>query len=437
MKKENLKVTESSLERLIHISLFTYLFFLIFPHTTTLREIAFWIATLCWIWLEIKTHRPLLIINKITIPLLLFVSISFVSSIIGVETLENLKRFKGEIAVPLILFLIISSGYKDKDKALSLLLAPAIAFAIYTLYVLISFAVNYDIMTFFNERLREIEIFSNYPQRSITIFPITIGIFLCIRSRYKYFLLGAALLEFFILVAYDSFTPLLSAVSVLVLGVLFAQPKTFRNGMRIVIMGFVVLFSMVILLKSDLPSFKHHKERLNKIMHLHEELKTEEGFTDRIFLWKAAIDIIKEKLLLGYGSGMKKYQHIINDVFLNKWKIERPKLYTFYQNFKDIYYPPHNLFLEIAFQSGILGLLAFLAFICLYSFQLVRMAIRSKDFNFFLILIGGTMLSFMIMGLMNNELGNMSGKIFFVVLGAGMGWIKDKESKYSTHSFVR
>jgi O-antigen ligase len=422
-----LRIGESTLQRIIHIFLSLYLFLLIFPHTTTLREIAFWITFLCWLWLRFKTHRPFLVINKVTIFLFIFILIAFISSVIGIEPLENLKRFKGEIAIPFILFLVIASEYKDKEKALSLLLAPAIAFAIYTIYVIINYTIDYEFTTFLHKKLRDIKIFDGYPQRSITLFPITIGIFLCGHNRLKYLLLVAAILEFIIIGAYDSFTPFLSAISVLVICALFAQPKMLRNGMRIVMVGFVILFSVLILLKEDIPSLKHHKERLNKIIHFQNELKTEKGFSDRILIWKASIDVIKERPLLGYGSGMKKYQYITHwDKFLNKWKKDNPRAYRVFLIYKNVFLPPHNLFLEVAFQFGILGLSIFCTFLFLYSFQLIRIAISSNDFNFFLILIGGTLLSFMIMGLMNNELGNMSGKLFFAILGVGAAWINNK-----------
>jgi len=133
---------------------------------------------------------------------------------------------------------------------------------------------------------------------------------------------------------------------------------------------------------------------------------------------------------LGYGWGMKKFTKLVQqEKFLEQWKVDKPSVYNFYTTYKGVFFPPHNLFLEIAIQSGLLGLAAFIAFIGIYLFYLIKNTIRNGSdtgYNFSVILIGGTFLSFMIMNLMSNELGNTSGKILFVVLGAGAAWIKVK-----------
>src|SRR4030067_2669795 len=100
MQKETFNTTESLWERILHISLFLYLFLLVFPHTTTPREIAFWTAFLSWVLLRLRKSEPFITlnpvrilsngVNPIIISLSIFIGIAFISSVIGMEPLENL-----------------------------------------------------------------------------------------------------------------------------------------------------------------------------------------------------------------------------------------------------------------------------------------------------------------------------------------------------------
>ncbi|MBI4697826.1 MAG: hypothetical protein HY758_02635, partial [Nitrospirae bacterium] len=237
------------LEKIIHISLSTCLIFLIFPRFTTLKDILLLTSVFCWVWLGLKHNGSFLSKDRTTISLSFFVIIAFISSVAGVEPLENLRRFKGEIIVPFLLFLIISSMYRDKVKALDLLRAPAVAFAMYTIYVLINYLLNYDVTTFLHKNIREMKIFDSYPQRSITLFPITVGIFLSMKNRSKYLLLTAAVLGFTIIAAYSSFTPLVSALSVLLLCAVFVQPEAYKIALRTSMAGIVVLIIILAMFK--------------------------------------------------------------------------------------------------------------------------------------------------------------------------------------------
>lgn len=437
MKKENLKVTESSLERLIHISLFTYLFFLIFPHTTTLREIAFWTAFICWIGLRIRKQEPLVPLNPITIPLYLFMIIAFISSVIGSEPIENLKQFKGDIAVPFILFLITATEFDSIKKIKRLLLVFLISLAIYTLLTIIE-SINYGLPYFWGETAG-----AQYPWKmeNSLIFTITLGYILLIKNkRFRYSLIAFAILEFILLTAYRSFATFLGAISVLVLWLLFVKPKKYRLWMLVFIFLFIFIFGLLFYVQKDNPAVAEYKAKFEKIVNIQEELRSDSGLTDRIALWKAAADILKDRPLLGYGWGIEKFKKLTHqEKFIEQWKIKRPYVYDLFIK-RNEFLLPHNIFIDIAIQSGLIGVVSFLVFIGVYVFYIIRIGMRSNsvvDYNFLIILIGSVILIFMITNFLNSELGKASGKIFFVVLGAGMGWIKDKESKYSTHSFVR
>ena len=429
MDNNNIDTSKPLLGRIVHIFLFLYLFLLIFPHTTTTKEIAFWIAFLCWVVLRLRKSESFMPLNPVTISLSLFMVIAFISSVIGMGPIENINRFKEELLPIFILFLITATEYRTIQKAKNLLIALVIAFAIYT-FLVIWKSFNYGLVYFLDRATRENLWLDGYAHMGIPIFSITLGMLLLMKdNRFKYFLLFFAGLEFFIIAAY-SFTPLIGVIAVLLLWAFFAKPKGYRLWMKSFIIGVIILSVFLLNIYGEHSAVKEYKTRLYSIRHPLEEIKSTSGFTDRVLLWHAAVDIIKDRPLLGYGWGMKKYTKLVQqEKFLEEWRVNKPSVYNFYTTFRGVFFPPHNLFLEIVIQSGLLGLSAFIIFIGIYLYYLFKNILRNSsdtDRNFSIILVGGTFLSFMIMNLMNNELGNVGGEIFFVVLGIGAAWINNK-----------
>ncbi len=433
MEEKILDRSITILEKILYICMFVYLFLLIFPHTVTIRGLAFWTAIPCWVALRIKRKDPFISLNPITVSLLLFVALALVSSVIGTEPLGNLRRFKGEVFPILILFLIASTEYGSIEKVKKLFIAPVASFALHSFLIIIE-SLDYGLRYYWDRGFRHNNmLLDGYGQIGITIIPITLGISLLVKnSRWKMLLLIVSLVEFCIIAPY-SFTPAVSVCSALLLFALFAQPKKIRFIMLGVISVVIVVVVLIFTVYKDNRAVTEIKDRLYFATHPIEEMNKDEGFSYRNMLWKVYMDVMKDKPVLGYGWGIKKFKKILLEKkFSDKWKTTNTHIYHFlFVQEKDKFYPPHNLFLEIGLQSGLLGLISFIIFIGIYTFYLIRSItyrIGETDRNFSIILIGGTLLSFMIMNLMNNELGNVSGEILFVALGGGAAWIKNNDS---------
>jgi O-antigen ligase len=421
----------STLESILNISFFIYLFLLIFPHTTTPKEIAFWVTFLSWALLRLKKSGPFIPLNPVIISFSLFMILAFISSITGMEPVkENIGRFKGELLTPFILFLIALTEFNNIEKARQLLSALLIAFAINTILA-IAESLNYGLSYFWDKTNREQFLWlTSYSQKGAVIFPLILGMFLFIEKKWlKYSLMVFAFAEFTILTAYRGLTVFLGVFSVLLLWAIFARPKKYRQWMITFISLFTIVFLLAAYINKENPVLSEYRLKLAKIVNIHGEFTSEGGFSNRMPAWQAAVDIIKDRPLLGYGWGMKKYTELVGqEKFLEKWKVEKPYVYEFYTVYKNVFFPPHNLFLEVALQGGLLGLGAFIIFLGAYLFYLIKSVVHNGTdtaYNFSIILIGGTLLSFMIMSLMSNELGNVSGKILFTVLGLGAARVKN------------
>ena len=424
-------VRSDNLFKLMHSSLFAYLVLLPFPHVTTIKEITFWLAVIFWLMLMPSRSQRLLPVNPITLSLTLFMAVALISSITGVEPVENLKRFKGELFIPFLLFLIASTEYGSMDK-IRMLLAPMVAaLAVYTAFMVVE-SFSWGFGYYWDESLRQqLKWLSGYAEMCITLLPLTLGYFLLMRSNLRFLVLFLMLLEFTILAAYRHIASFGGSVLVLFLGVLFIQPMVYRLWLRGFIVMIMIISAVLFYTHGDNMAVAEYKLKFYQITHPYEELKKPHGFTNRVPLWNAAVDVIKDRPVFGYGWGMKKYTDIVaQDKYLSKWEEDDPAVYQVFTQYKGYHVPPHNMFLEIAIQSGILGLVSFCLFIAICLFYFIKTSIRSvshEDRNFSVIIVIGIIFSFMIANIMSNELGRLSGKVLFVIMGAGTAWLHNKE----------
>lgn len=426
---KELSKIESRLEKIIHFSLFAYLFLLIFPHVTTLREIVFWSAVLFWLILRSKRREPFVPLNPITVSLSLFMAIALIASIAGIEPLENIRRFKGELLKQFLLFLIAATEYSSIEKIKKLFIPLVTAFALYTIFVIIE-SFEWGFPYYWDQTLRHHFIWlDGYSKMCITLLPLTLGYFLLITTNLRFLLLILMLLEFAIMATYRDVTVFGGIISVILLGALFARPQNQRLWIRAFIIIVILISTTFLYTHKDNPAIIEYKTKLYLLTHPLEEFKKPGGFSNRVPMWKAAIEVIKDRPLIGYGWGMKKYPRILDEKkYLNKWKTEKPELYNLYINHKDAI-PPHNIFLEIALQSGLFGLISFFAFIGIYLIYLIKASIKYNsdiDRNFFIIIVGGILSSFIVVNLFSDALGGISQKVLFVVLGAGAAWMNSK-----------
>jgi O-antigen ligase len=366
---------------------------------------------------------------------------TLIASVIGIEPFENIKRFKGELLIPFILFYIAATEYNTLDKIKKILFAPLLAYFVYTLIVIIE-SFTWGFSYYWDEILREqVTWLSGYGEMSNVLLPLTFGTFFLLEKKQKYFLIPVMLTEFFIAAAYRNISSFGGIILVIILGAFFVQPRSYRIWIRSFIIIMLLVSALLLYTHKDHPLIIEYKTKFNEVIHPQKELKKSAGFKNRMPMWEAAVDVIRDRPVLGYGWGMTKYTSIVKqEKYQAQWKISKPAVYDlYYVSFRDKFVPPHNLFLEITVQCGILGLLLFIAFIMTCLFSIIRAAMRCvsyADRNFFIILIAGVMLSFMTAGLMGNELGKLSGKFFFLLLGTGAARIEAMKLQNPSHSSV-
>lgn len=131
----------------------------------------------------------------------------------------------------------------------------------------------------------------------------------------------------------------------------------------------------------------------------------------RGYIWSRSIPLLKETLVIGYGPD-NFAEHFPNGDFAD----------AFYGGFYNTFISkPHNMYLQIALQTGLPSLIAFLAFYLLYFIQSVRIYLTA-DFQKGIAAVGfgillGT-IGYMTIGLINDSTLTVA-PFFWLMLGIG------------------
>ncbi len=147
--------------------------------------------------------------------------------------------------------------------------------------------------------------------------------------------------------------------------------------------------------------FLHHSGRLTQVL-----TADDIGRADRVMMWKAALGMIKDRPILGHG---------LNTFMANYLKYwvggERMPRYA------------HNCYLQVAAETGLTGLAAFLAFLGMLFWHLIRRAIRSEAQLAILLpgFIGGLLAFVVQAGVDTNFYSLRQAVLFWVLAGVAVG----------------
>lgn len=134
----------------------------------------------------------------------------------------------------------------------------------------------------------------------------------------------------------------------------------------------------------------------------------------RGYIWSRTLPLIKERPLIGYGPDTFAFAFPQNDL-LGKWYAYRTPAMTVDK--------PHNLYLQIAVNQGLIALVVFLVLIVTYIVQSIKLYALRKGYNNFDIV--GVALLLAIIGYLGAGVFNDSivsvAPIFWVLLGTGIG----------------
>jgi O-antigen ligase len=108
-----------------------------------------------------------------------------------------------------------------------------------------------------------------------------------------------------------------------------------------------------------------------------------DGFSGRTPIWFGILEITANRSLTGYGFGWKKMGKIaVEGGYVTRWETKKndnfAKMQAWYFSLPTSKVNPHNLYLQIYFESGLLGLAAYLLMLLVLFWQAFRLSWRAK-----------------------------------------------------------
>ncbi len=140
----------------------------------------------------------------------------------------------------------------------------------------------------------------------------------------------------------------------------------------------------------------------------------EKWASNRGYIWSRSIPMLKDTILLGHGPDTFSI-YFPQDDYAAKMKYLDSGIYTIVDK-------PHNLYLQIGINTGIISLIFFLIFMgwyCLWSIKLFIKGINNNEFFVPGIACFIAVISFLISSLANDSTISVS-PIFWIILGTGI-----------------
>jgi hypothetical protein len=135
--------------------------------------------------------------------------------------------------------------------------------------------------------------------------------------------------------------------------------------------------------------------------------------SSRGYIWSRSIPLIKNNLILGSGPDTFVFQFPQNDFVGKYYAYDTPNM---------LVDKPHNLYLQIALNDGLIALIAFLCIVLVYIFDSIRLYAFKNNYNHSQILgLANSLgiIGYLFAGFFNDSVISVA-PIFWIVLGVGI-----------------
>jgi len=392
----------------IRYSLLIYIFTQPFVrHTATIQAISLSIALALWLikifyFREYKFNK-----NQVSIFLIIYTFIVVLSIFFGVERLTSIKAFKSDIAKELILYAIVINEIKTIGQIKRILYATVFSISLLILASLceyITISGSYEgFYQYLHKTTNRGTLISNFAELSVFYYPVSVLSFFVERRLSLRITIGASILLQLVFIGFSGCRTAL--VTVAFVSILFPlMLKKYKTVLSFAL-GLVALLCFVHASNPDM----NYKRNYLKIFSLSTYLASD-GVGNRMPTWKATYQMWKQKPILGYGYGWKKFTKVWQE-----------------KGYKNLLTSPHNLVLSLLFESGVLGLISFVLFVAVVFVSLFNnyKSAVSDDHKLLLlgilILLGSTMVS----SFSVSTWAGVHGKLMMVMIGLGLCRLED------------
>ena len=320
-----------------------FIFFNPFPHSTSIKEICFYLSVVFVLILVSCKKTEFTIKTPLLIPFGLFVFWTFITLFFALDKSSSIHDFYSHLIRYIILYYIVVNFFCSKKRLFNLswiiVISTAIfySWALYLNYVILGIGLSHR----FGDTLMEIQINSI---GIITIFSIILCINL-ISSECNLYRKTLLFLSLFPL----SLATLMTQTRSSILAIFLTFTMLFYKKKKVLVLLFIVLLLII-------SVFPVKNRFFNKNFFKNERIKN----------YFVIFEIIKDHPIVGIGYGMETFHKFINFESYSK------KLPHNLQPEKLLKYP-HCIFIEIASRVGIIGLIIF----CYIMFVFIKMCWNS------------------------------------------------------------
>jgi O-antigen ligase len=345
------------LNQCIPVLVSIFIFFNPYPHMTAIKEIAFYgsILILIVLWFFNKTIFTLR--TPLSVPFALFVLWSFVGLFFALNTGNSLHDFYAHLIKYLAVFFLIFNFFNTEKRILILIWIIIVSTALYSAGMVIDFYIahGYDLSTKLG---RYIDGQHQIPSNIIgisTLFGLLLSLYQLTKEDilYRRIVLIICLLATAIATLA---TQTRGAILAMIVSLLLSFPRNKKTLLFFFL--FLALFMIVVMpVKNQItPSAIIGKIRQD----------------ERAKIWYSFSEMVIDHPITGVGFGMQTYY---DENLLNKYNEKIPAQYRQVTPSK----APHNLLLDVAVRTGLVGLALFL-YIIFKFFQVSWRIIKSgKD----------------------------------------------------------
>ena len=375
------------------------------------------------------------------------VGVAILSILFSPYSIDSLDAFRKNMFMQIMVFFVILNDFDSFEKLKPLVFTIAGSFVMLSIVVLI----EGGILGRFNfvSSVHDPQTFwGGYALLATFYIPFTVGcLFINKDNRYVTgIILIFLLLEVFLLTLYGKRTPLIAVIFSLVVVLLLS--RKYRQVWILFFLALTIVGSAYYIPRIVKLEFSQNVKQNEKTVQTESHVKSEvimsfndlTSMNERYAMWRGTLDMIKEHPVFGYGYGWKKLSWVAKEHgFLDKWAADdehfsRTQYDSVYNYFKRTNYGsanPHNLALQILFEVGIIGLIAFIFFWSAIYVRAIKIFLwgKSTDGKLFVTYgVLGVLMSYIIINITNGLWEETTGILMTVL--AALTLVVFKEQKY-------
>lgn len=341
--------------RLRGVFLSVFLFCQPFKHAVSVRDGAF-VALLVLFVLRAAAGRVKLDFRDRTLQALsALVAVAVVSAAISPYVLDSFDAIRKNLFYQVVVFLFIVSEYGTFEELRPVFYSVLLGFAVLSLLIVAKID-THALLDWLAQKGENTDLLGGYSLYATFYIPFAIGYLYSSNEKMpvKAALVVILFLEFALSLLNNHRGQIVAIlVSAALVTILRGRYKALIAGAVIcVVISGAVLYG-------NPRAFDRYETLLTPANYASDDPK---GLNERRVIWSGAVDMIRDRPLLGWGYGWKKFGLVPRDAgYLDRWD-RKDSAIKYFMGKGDGRANPHNLVLQILFEVGFIGFVAFVIF---------------------------------------------------------------------------